>query len=134
MVVDESALGEIDEPVAMEIGVPIVQECEVRHVKSPADRDYIIQSISLTPFVPSTSWGITTTKQAGLPKTYTLLIHVVQRSTHRYGMHGLLAFLSSSLRSLKFSPGLASCCRSSILRDVTLSHLAKLFLSRVMAG
>ena len=53
LVVDESALGKIDEPVAMEIGVPIVQECEVRHVKSPVDRDYIIQSISLTPFVPS---------------------------------------------------------------------------------
>lgn len=49
-------------------------------------------------------------------------------------MQELLALFSSSRRSLKFSPGLASCCSSSILRIVVLSSLPKLFLRRVMDG
>ena len=34
LVIDESAFGEVDEAIAMEIGVPIIQEGQVRHVEA----------------------------------------------------------------------------------------------------
>ena len=49
-------------------------------------------------------------------------------------MQGLLACFSSSLRSLKLSPGLAKACSSSSLLLVDFSSLEKLFFSLKMEG
>jgi len=35
LVVDETTFGEVDETIIVEIRIPIVQECQVRHVQSP---------------------------------------------------------------------------------------------------
>ena len=49
-------------------------------------------------------------------------------------MQGLLAFFSSSLSSLKFSPGLARACSDSSFLLADLSSFVKLFFNRVMEG
>ena len=45
LVVDKSALGEVDETIAMVIGVPIIQKCQVGHVEAPE------QSTSIAPHI-----------------------------------------------------------------------------------
>jgi len=49
-------------------------------------------------------------------------------------MQGLEERFSSSLNSLKLSPGLASVCRASNLLLAALSSLEKLFFSREIDG
>ena len=38
MIVDEATFGEVDETIGMEIRIPIVQECQVRHVETTANK------------------------------------------------------------------------------------------------
>lgn len=54
LVVDESTLGEIDETIAMEIGVPIIQKCQIGHVEAPeqSTKHWVFLTSHITPQTP----------------------------------------------------------------------------------